>query len=89
MTHDFTEDDDSHLPLSVDEMSDLKGQIRILEEKNTSYMQSTMELEEVKQTGFVELMSDELMSERELIEKEKETERELMSEREPCVALMC
>ena len=31
----------------IDEMSDLKGQIRLLEEKNTSYMQTNMELEEV------------------------------------------
>ena len=34
----------------VDEMSDLKGQIRLLEEKNTSYMQTNMELEEVSST---------------------------------------
>ena len=31
-------------------MSDLKGQIRLLEEKNTSYMQTNMELEEVSST---------------------------------------
>ncbi len=35
------------MPLLLDDMSDLKGQMRILEEKNTSYMQTNMELEEV------------------------------------------
>jgi hypothetical protein len=30
-----------------EELSDLKGQIKILEEKNTSYMQTNMDLEEV------------------------------------------
>ncbi len=33
-------------------MSDLKGQMRILEEKNTSYMQTNMELEEVIQPAI-------------------------------------
>ena len=36
----------------VDEMSDLKGQIRLLEEKNTSYMQTNMELEEVSSEKY-------------------------------------
>ena len=36
----------------LDEMSDLKGQIRLLEEKNTSYMQTNMELEEVSLIGI-------------------------------------
>lgn len=34
--------------LFSEELSDLKGQIKILEEKNTNYMQTNIELEEVR-----------------------------------------
>lgn len=33
--------------LWTEEMSDLRGQLKMLEEKNTSYMQKNMDLEEV------------------------------------------
>ena len=37
-----------------EELSDLKGQIKILDEKNTFYMEKNMELEEVRETLSVE-----------------------------------
>lgn len=38
----------------TEELSDLKGQIKILEEKNTTYLQTNMELEEVSMEQFLD-----------------------------------
>ena len=33
---------------NLDELSDLRGQVKLLEEKNTKYMQENLELQEVR-----------------------------------------
>ena len=55
----------------LDEMSDLKGQIRLLKEKNTSYMQTNMELEEeVRKSGTYKSQQENGLSQKPLKENE-------------------
>ena len=43
--------------ITTDELSDLRGQVKLLEDKNTKYMQENIEIQEVRFIGFYEVYS--------------------------------